>query len=530
MAMNCSIVTNRYPWSVKGKIHVCGFIWNNDVYTDSFSFIAFTEAHSDNFEEFQEWCTGLNGQFSIIVEKSDEVWMATSHIWIFPLFYTHNDHSILVTDDPDQCLANHRFELSDQGIILHFLHFCATPGGTTLEKTISQLRPGEIRRISPSGNVPGSITGTWKNETREPASSEELKTLFYNVFSRYIQLFGKRQILLPLTSGYDSRLLACMLKEFGYENVICATWGRESMPERITAEKVARKLGFRYIFIPYDKKLTGDFEKDPVILDFMHYCGHYSSMPFLQDYFAIRKLITEGTISPQTIAIPGFSGDFIRGSHLYHELFTQDDPEIANEIIRKFGTSYVQGKDEKQKLVRTMLRYHFNELSHLPNTLKYELWDYMERQCKFIGNSSQVYQYFGIQNYALLQDRDLVRFFLSLPTSQRMGALLYNETLEKLIFRQAGVDFDLKKAESTSRKYSSLKEAIIEKVPAFLRNIYYPLDDDVYYREITGKLRKSDERMVFRDPVKPHFYNCYMTQWYLQRICIQQKILYIQKT
>ena len=521
MAINIKITTGRYHWTTKGKIHVCGFIWNNDEYTESFPFVGLTEDHSACFEEFRKWCSGLNGQYSIVVEKSAEVWLATSHIWSYPLFYTCNDHDIRISDNPDE--LNHDFSLSNQEVILHFLHFCATPAGTTLVQSISQLRPGEICRLTPDGYLPAHFSGTGEYEFREPASPEELKELLYKTFSKYNRHFANRKILLPLTSGYDSRLLACLLKDFGIRDVICATWGRVSMPERKTAEKVARKLGFRYIFIPYDENLIGDFENDPEITGFMHYTGHYSSMPYLQDYFAIRKLIADGVIDTHTIAFPGLSGDFIRGSHLFDELFSRNDAGIAAEIMRMFGTSYVRGKEERQKVLQAMLRYHFNGLGHLPNVLKFDLWDYTERQCKFIGNSSRVYHYFDIPEFTFLRDRELVRFFLSLPAVQRVGAVLYNETLEKLIFRQSGVDFDQKKGVSTSRKFSAVKETIIGCAPNFLRRIYYPLDDDVYYREITGKLIKSDKRMVFRDPLKSHFYNCYMTQWYYQYVLFQQK-------
>ncbi len=517
MAVNHIIKTGRYPWTLSGKIHVCGFIWNGEESVDSQRFIAMTENHSASFDEFREWCRNLNGEYSVIVEKPGEVWLATSHIWSYPLFYTHDSRGTLISDDPGQCLADHLGELSNREIVLHFLHFCATPGGTTLVKSISQLRPGEVLRLGSSGIDSAGTGGAGESKTRKPATPEELKTLLYHVFERFIRLFGNKQILLPLTSGYDSRLIACLLKEFGMKEVICATWGRESMPERITAEKVARKLGYRYIFIPYDEKLTGSFEKEPGTFHFLHYCGHFSSMPYLQDYFAIRQMLAEGILSSGDIALPGLSGDFIRGSHLYDELLSQNDPEIALEIMRMFGTSYVRGKEEKEMLLQTMLRYHFDELGNLPGRLKFDLWDYTERQCKFIGNSSRVYPYFGIQNFTLLLDRELVRFFLSLPADQRIGAQLYNETLEKLIFKSAGVDFDLKKKVPTSRKFSSVKEKIIEGAPAFLRRLYYPLDDDVYYREITGKLMKNDGG-AYRQPVKTHFYNCTMAQWYLRHV------------
>ena len=51
--------------------------------------------------------------------------------------------------------------------------------------------------------------------------------------------------------------------------------------------------------------------------------------------------------------------------------------------------------------------------------------------------------------------------------------------------------------------------------PHFIKKFYYPLKDDIYYREVTQQLRFSDKEFHFKHPLRPNAYNSYITQWYL---------------
>ena len=513
MALECCITTGRYRWHRAHPVYATGFIWELDQYISGLQLTERISSHCADFQCFRAWCSGLNGQFSFIVQHADQTWLACSLIWAYPLFYSASLKKIFITDTPEDLARIHRSPLAGEEVQLYFLQFCATPGAKTLAGNISQLQPGEVVCIDHATGSVQSARDIGNLYAGDPYSPEKLRESLFRSFRRYYHSVEKKRVLLPLTCGYDSRLLACLLKEYGHRDVVCATWGRATNPER-----VAQTLGFKYHFITYDPRLVGGFTQLPEIIPFLDYCGHLSSMPYLQDYFAVKQLTDEGIIDDKTVAIPGLSGDFIRGSHLYDQLPTARDKDITRSLISMFGNSYARTKSERKMLADTILKYHFDLFSSLSPTGKFDLWDYTERQAKFIGNSSQVYNYFGMDHMAVLLDREIVDLFLNLPFEQRIGSKLYNETLEKLLFKPLKVDFDLKPPVSTSGKWKPVKERISAVVPRYFKKWYYPMQDDVYYREITSELMKTDPAVRYRHPLKSHYYNCYLVQWYLNRV------------
>ena len=77
---------------------------------------------------------------------------------------------------------------------------------------------------------------------------DELKSEFLNILrdtiQRLIKFANGRQIIVPLSGGYDSRLVASLLKQANYQNILCFTYGKKSSPEVIISKKVANKIFF----------------------------------------------------------------------------------------------------------------------------------------------------------------------------------------------------------------------------------------------------------------------------------------------
>ena len=57
--------------------------------------------------------------------------------------------------------------------------------------------------------------------------------------------------LIRLSGGNDSRLIACLCKKFGLDNVTCFTYGREDSFEVAISKKVASALGYMWYFVEY---------------------------------------------------------------------------------------------------------------------------------------------------------------------------------------------------------------------------------------------------------------------------------------
>ena len=53
----------------------------------------------------------------------------------------------------------------------------------------------------------------------------ELKTITLNIFKKTLNEIGDRQIIIPLSAGNDSRLIASILKYLGAKNVKLYSYG-----------------------------------------------------------------------------------------------------------------------------------------------------------------------------------------------------------------------------------------------------------------------------------------------------------------
>lgn len=515
MVVKSNIILKKYSWTKNKTVFVTGFTWLKGKYLAEKEFAEFISEKALEFEDFRKIFSVLNGQFSVIVEHHKEIWAAVSHTWSYPVFYRIADEKILLSDEPQNLLINDFHVTTNRFSENYFLTFGVTPENNTLVHDIFQIQPGEIIRFTKKSVktevfLPLTIKG---NDVKIDITEDELNSFLVSAFEKYYDIIKDKQVLLPLTRGYDSRLLACLLKEFGHRNVICTTWGRSGSNEVGTAKQVAKKLGFRYYFTDYSKIIEKDFMQSNDFNSYVNYAGHWSSMPFLYEYFGIKELKEKEIIDESTIALPGHPGDFIRGDHLGWDVINGNCDYVVSKIISTFGTTYALTPAD-MKVVHDYITVNF--FGEKRGSLKggYELWDFKERQCKFIGNSTQVYSFFGINSLMPLFDLEVIHFFSQIPDRQKIDNNLYYSTLEKYLFKKFNVDIDLK-INGKKREHSKFKYGILKRIPYSMKKLYYPLNDEIYYREITQELRTVNKEFKFKHPVRPNAYNSYIIQWYL---------------
>ena len=521
MAFTLKNTFEKYHWVTNENIFVTGFISSGEKYISGDAFLKEVSENSASFENFKKFAEQLNGQFAIVVFKKTEKWAFCSHTWSYPLFYKYdNNNNVYISDNPQKLLSREQEPEPHSFTKLYFQVFGVTPGNSTLKNGIFQVQPGELIRFgkNKSETFPFSLFSLTNKKTEsETVSEERLQNILMAVFEKYFNYLKNKPILLPLTKGYDSRLLGCLLKEFGHRDVICATWGRNQNMEHETAQKVASQLGYEHIFIDYSKEVPNGFTRTQTFEDFIGYSGHFSSMPFLQDYFAIRTLKNKKIIDNQTIALPGHPGDFLRGSHLDSKMTANDSSYMISKIIDAFGSSFPLRTDE-EKRIREYISQTFFARKDESLWKNYEQWDYEERQCKFIGNSSLVFPFFGLESMMPLFDLEILRFFQKVPVEQKLGAKLYNNTLETFFFKKHQVDFDLKSSNHDGIIFNPFKNKLLKITPHAIKKWYYPLEDPIFYHEITKELQASEKSFSYKHPLMPHRFNSYIIQWYLQYI------------
>ena len=140
------------------------------------------------------------------------------------------------------------------------------------------------------------------------------------VFERLVKSVNQRQIVLPLSGGYDSRLIAVMLARLGYDNVVCFSYGKPGNWESEISRRVAEKLGYKWLFVPYSRRKWRTSFQSEERLAYTRRASALCSPAVLQDWLAVRELTDHKLLSQDAIFVPGHTNDFITGGHIPAEL------------------------------------------------------------------------------------------------------------------------------------------------------------------------------------------------------------------
>lgn len=376
-------------------------------------------------EALKDVLASLNGCFAFVFKDEEKVVAAVDLCRSIPLFYS----SSAVADNPFSGSIDRR--LAD---LLPHMEF--VEGSSTLRKGWRQIEPGNFI-WSESGKP-------WQQYQyfSHLRTGKELpdRTDFHGLFAeclvamteRLVAGLNGRTAVVPLSGGFDSRLILALLVKAGYEKIQAFTYGREDGHEAQIASKVCDTLSVDWQFIPYqdelyEKNLGSEWDA------YLRYAGAFTSVPQEQEFFAVKKLTD--ALPEDAVFLPGFCGDVQAGSF------------IPDQFYEKRWSKNKIGPEE----------YVFEKLSRLPeqsNLLfkpeeemvdfasfydRIEEWVLMEREAKYIINGVRCYEYFGFSWMLPLWDRAFIEFWQKVPMHLRRDRALYVEVLNKELFKSLGI-------------------------------------------------------------------------------------------
>ncbi len=526
-----------FRWYQTAGIYVKGYLTDkaDRYYSDKKLLEYFKDIH--NYIDLEERVKYASGVFSVIVDTDDNnCYIAADTIRSFPLFYLREGKHWIISDDAYHLAGLQSVPQLNPSACKEFLATGYVTGNETLIKGIRQVQAGEILNLGNrdirqkfyfSFHTPGVLEYDY-NERREKSIK-----LFDNAFEKFISSLNGRTVLVSLSGGYDSRLIAVMLKKYNYHNVICMTYGRENNPDMLLATKVAEKLDFRLLKIIYDENMIRGFP-DNDFVEFYRYSSNLTSMFFLQDYFAARHIKEKALIPDDTVVALGHSGDFLGGSQLnkHGNVFSEESyRELANRI---FFTKYIYKRPHgslKEKIIQRIEK-SLQEKYTDDNSLAYSIhedWDFKEKLAKFNFNSANTYTFFGYEFRFPFWDTDLIEFFRDLPLEARINKYLYNDVLISHYFDPYKLNFDYElEADERMIQRRKNRDKIKYYLPESIKRLFIRRNDRIYYNEITDYLIKDAFNKGRKIKTYGNSYNSIIIQWYLNEtekwIASQQKL------
>lgn len=515
---------NGFSWFTNETISIkgCFFDAKNHFYEKEKMILFFEDILSE--AQFINRIKEVNGFFTVLIKFSNSIFMASDATRKFPLFYSYKNKELSISDDILFLKNNLQISKIDKQSALEFKASGYTMGNKTLVKNVYQLQSNEYLIFKNKTIVKQGFFFNYATKNINKLGYSKLKeqaiSVFDSAFRRLIISLNNRPVVLPLSGGYDSRLIAVMLKKYNYKNVTCYTYGKKGNYEIENSKKTADALNFKWIFIEYTEELMNNYIDSEIFKKFAHNTCKYTSMPSLQDYFAVKYLTDNNLIASDSIFIPGYAGDLLGGSQ-YSKIIPNNlkASDISGLILKEKFFHNKISKDSKiiikNNIVKLLSSFDINYTNKIPSTV-FENYDIKEKIAKLIFKASNLYTFFGYEHRFPYWDMELLKFFKEVPPKYKKVKYLYDDVLKNHYFEMFNVNFEKEIQPSLyNLNVQKVKEKIKPFLPYFILKKYLIKNDWLNYNYVTSQMMESMNRNNLKYHTKVRVYNEFNIQWYL---------------
>jgi asparagine synthase (glutamine-hydrolysing) len=376
-----------------------------------------------------------NGLFSVVRVTGRSLVAAVDRIRSIPLFYALGEDCFYLSDDA-YWVSGQVPGGYDELSVAEFLLAGHVWGRNTLRSRVKELQAGEMLFVEEEQRVPRISLTRYYNYVHHdyftcPKESilAEWDAILLRTFDRLVRSVGGRTIVVPLSGGYDSRLIAIMLRRLRYENVICFTYGIPEHWEAGIAQQVARGLGYRWEFIPYSHELWYQAFHSKEFRSLVRFADGLTSVVPFQDWPAVQKLKEHGTIPKDSVIVPGHgiytTVRWLLQSFIREYRVSKNHP--ADEIVRDHFSLWdsrelhdmwcwkTPPKELRLRLKKKVLGIIGDIPRETVQANAAEYWAWQERQAKLFANSVRVYEYLGYDWRMPLWDSEVISFWERVP-------------------------------------------------------------------------------------------------------------------
>lgn len=427
----------------------------------------------------------LEGFFALVQVTEGRILAAVDHIRSIPLFYGEMNGNVYVGDTAEwvrNAVGNKEMDpiARDEFKLTGYV-----TGGETLYPDVKELQAGELLVVDATQRRPAIATERYfrfDHLRTEQADEATLRDMLHEQLHATIRRLATwargRQIAIPLSGGYDSRLIATLLCRIGYPKILTFTYGTPGNKEAEYSRQVAQALGLKWHFVEYSKARWCDAWNSPERRRYQDIASGWSSIAHVQDWVAVREMHQAGVLDQDCIFVPGHTC-FRQNTGITarDDISIPPDHELLIDRIRDRHYARSVGKAGPASNLpiwreRIRDRTEVDEVFSWETLASaYERWEWQERQAKFICNSVRVYDFFGYAWWLPLWDMGLVRFAQQVPLNLRQGRRWYNEYVRQLYASRVGlpVDQTLRNAEDASAAGQRVR-SILAGLPPPLRS------------------------------------------------------------
>ena len=389
-----------------------------------------------------------DNHFGIVIITKHWAFAATDCARSYPLFWKNNNNETLVSTQ-----ANSIYNISpsqiDKNQQLAFQMSGYTIGNSTLWKNIKSIGPGELIIFKKNKHVTENYFtyDPWLNTNSNYIELKiQLKQNIKKIILKLIEQANGKTIIIPLSAGLDSRLIASGLKEHKYSKVKCFSYGLKNNFESKASEIIAKKLGYEWKFVETNIKIAKKFFASRQYEKFINASNDGCATVGIQDIYPIEILVDKGYITKNDIIVNGNSGDFISGGHIPKNGLRWKPQNNIKLILEDIFDIYLEKHYSLwEKLLnkknKTLIKKEIKkEIKKIPLDLKkinmphgiLEFIEYQNRQCKYVVNFQRVYDYYDLKWLLPLWDKSFMEFWSKVPIEHKIEQKLYKETLSEL--------------------------------------------------------------------------------------------------
>jgi asparagine synthase (glutamine-hydrolysing) len=397
----------------------------------------------------------IDGHYAFVIINNNFTIASVDKIRSTPLFFSKINNSFIIDSNPSRIINNANFvnEFDDEAALeLSMSGF--TIGDKTIYKELVALKAGEFVIFTKKSYEIYQYFKYFSNTNIQQLDYlESLSDLTIKVFEKMLHSIAGRQIIIPLSAGNDSRLVASALKKLGSTNVICYSYGIQGNFEAQTAKLIAKKLGYKWIFVPLSHQTEREFYASEEYRNYLKFSETCCSVPYIQSLSTIKYLKDRKLIEDDAVFINGNSGDFISGLHLGYLL--NDELEVKNV------------KSRKENILNSIVKKHFSLWGQLltPSNIEiikkslwseiesqcgklnkyndhafYEYSEFIDRQSKYVISGQRAYEFYGYEWRLPLWDNEYIDYWVKVPAKLKNNQLLYSEMLSKNNFANVWKD------------------------------------------------------------------------------------------